>query len=142
MAALGLVAGQMALGTTVYSGVRDQLSITALNAAIEHDPSLSTLKPRKELGTKAPAVSGTIRVASAGLVAFVSAVTGTRTERKLSFVLGGSEVYVYVQAGSVTAITTLARGGVAAGYHDVGFVFRAHKTGVYLATTDAVLWGS
>lgn len=146
MPALGLTQGQIAIGTTKYSGIYDLGIPGAAGQRIVHTPSLSTVFPTKEMGHLPGVLSGRLRrLTGANLIAFIAAVRTGTSERKVSFLIGGTECYVYTYSGDIDAPVCTHTNGLPTAsdrLYEVGFSFPLSRSKVYNASDDTVLWGS
>ncbi len=135
MGAIGLTAGQWGLGSTRYNYCVD-LSHPHTADRIVHEVPLSTLKPTTELGLGAIPISFTTYATSATLASMAADIQ-TKTERKFSFLLGATEVYYKVKAGSWEMVKVGTSGGNE--LYQLKVEFLAHDTNLYKASDDSVL---
>ncbi len=144
MAALGLTYGQLAIGANIYK-LKFEFTLPAPSRAqLTIVPPRATTYPTTTLGYDPMVVSGQIEVLGSALVAAVSDILGSvDTERKISFLYGGTEHYIYAMGGVVTHQTPFAAqfGGTAHNWL-VGFSLSATRSGLYKASDDSVVWGS
>jgi len=54
----------------------------------------------------------------------------------------GAEHYVYAYSGDITSLTCINPHRPVTRYYEIGFTFPMSRSGVYVASTDTVLWGS
>lgn len=143
MAALGLTFGEIGLGTTKYGSLRALELPNAEAWQMVHEVSGSTMFPTKDLGHKSAVVSGVLLITAASVAAFVADVRATTTaERRLSFMVGAEECYVYVYAGSIASPACVNPYGTGTRQYEISWSFRTSRSKVYKASDDSVLWES
>ncbi len=141
MAALGLTYGQFAIGTNIYTLFETFVSPVPLPVEFGAEVPDSTVFPVEVIGYSRGTASGTIIVTGTNLVSAQSDICGSNTERKLSWVQGGSEVYTYAKAGQQSIRTRVPNRGGASDYYLVDFTFQTTRSPLYLASDDSILWG-
>lgn len=134
--------GEIGIGSSLYGGLQDLTYPTAAGLRIMHATALSTRFPVKELGHLPSAISGVLHMTAPRIPAFIADVRAGGSERKVRFLHGSTECYVYARSGDVTANRCLNfRAREAVRVHEVAFTFPLTRTMVYRASDDAVLWG-
>lgn len=143
MGALGLQWGEIAIGSNVYGGLVELDYPAPAGLRVIHQVSKSTVFPTKELGHLPLTLSGTMRLTAQHVAAFIADVRAQTDERKINFLLGSTECYVYAKSGDITSHKCVdqATPGESPRIHDVSFSFPLTRSKVYRASDDAVLWG-
>jgi len=81
MGAIGLVEGELGIGTTRYSGLRSISFPAQARQRIQHVCSNSTTFPTKDMGYVPASLSGTMLIVGASVDEFVAAVLSGASER-------------------------------------------------------------
>jgi len=142
MAALGLNWGEVAFGTTVYTTVRELELPKTRRARIIHSVSKSTKFPSKDLGFRSETIEGVMKVTGANLATFVTDLLDASAERKISFVIGTTEAYVYAYGGDLGRIKNMTPYGSVSRVYEVDWSFPLSRSIVYKASDDSTLWGA
>lgn len=142
MAALNLTFGQLGIGTTAYGDLREFSPPAITRQRMQHVTSNSTVFPTKELGYLPMTVAGVMSITAASVDEFVIAVATGSAERKISWMLGATEVYGYAYSGdSGPALECVNPYGSQTRIYLVPFSFTLSRSKVYKASDDSVLWG-
>ncbi len=146
MAAIGITQGQLGITTTKYDHLCELNIPEAKGLRITHVVANSTMFPTKELGHLPSMLSGKFNKLSGTEVMTLMGVIRTGTsERRITFMLGGDEMYVYSYSGDVSSPVCVNSSGLptaADRQYGLSFSFPLSRSGVYLASSDAVQWGS
>lgn len=84
-----------------------------------------------------------MQVAGSAVATCIADILSVSSERKLSWLEGGTEVYVYAKGGAVTScVPKIEALAGSSDHYLVGFSFGSTRTKLYKASDDTTLWGS
>lgn len=140
---LSLTYGQFAIGTTKYTLSQEFILPAPGRLEVCHLVSYSTTFPTSVIGYDRPSCSPTFKVLGSALTTLIADILGSDTERRLSWVQGGVEVYVLAKGGKVTSQAPFSvYHGAATDKYLVSASFGLTRSKLYKASDDTVLWGS
>lgn len=141
MGLVGISWDEIAIGSTQYGSLRALDLPAAMGLRVVHQVPNSTVFPVKEMGHRPGALSGTLLLTATSVGGFVADVRTGTSERKISFMLGAIEYYIYSYAGDINRIKCLNPGRNVTRQYDVSFSFPMSRSIIYKGADDSTLWG-
>lgn len=142
-APLTLAWNEIGIGTTKYGDLVELMPPGITRSRLQHVAPNATTFPTKELGYLPMSLTGVMQITAASVDEFVIAVATGTAERRISWMLGAVELYGFAYSGDTgPALQVLNAYGSATRIYRVPFSFTLSRSIVYIATTDAALWGS